>query len=119
MRGRGGRRCLDATCSGDSRRTSAYGGPGIAQATGRGAMETNVRTTLDIFNLPQHLMIPLFQRPYVWSETDQWLPIWQDVRRLAELRLTDPYITATHFLGAVVVQAQDNQTGNLPARNVI
>ncbi|WP_375430161.1 DUF262 domain-containing protein [uncultured Friedmanniella sp.] len=74
---------------------------------------------MDIFTLPQHLVVPLFQRPYVWDETEQWLPLWQDVRRLAELRLNDPYSSATHFLGAVVVQAQDNQTGNLPARNVI
>lgn len=82
-------------------------------------METNVRTPLEIFNLPQHLVIPLFQRAYVWNENDQWLPLWQDVRRLAELRLTDHYSAGTHFLGAVVVQAQDNQTGTLPARNVI
>lgn len=82
-------------------------------------METNVRTPLDIFNLPQHLVVPLFQRPYVWEETEQWFPLWQDVRRLAEHRLMDPYTSATHFLGAVVVQAQDNQVGNLPARNVI
>ena len=82
-------------------------------------METNVRTPLDIFNLPQHLVVPLFQRPYVWDEAEQWLPLWQDVRRLADLRLSDSYTMATHFLGAVVVQAQDNQTGNLPARNVI
>ena len=82
-------------------------------------METNVRTPLDVFILPQHLVIPLFQRPYVWDEAEQWLPLWQDVRRLAELRVNDPYSSATHFLGAVVVQAQDNQVGNLPARNVI
>lgn len=37
-------------------------------------METNVRTPLDVFNLPQHLVVPLFQRPYVWDETEQWLP---------------------------------------------
>jgi alkylated DNA nucleotide flippase Atl1 len=82
-------------------------------------VETNVRTPLDIFNLPQHLVIPLFQRPYVWEETEQWQPLWEDVRRLTDLRLSDPYTSATHFLGAVVVQAQDNHTGNLPARNVI
>ncbi|MEP7738882.1 DUF262 domain-containing protein [Nocardioides sp. 31GB23] len=82
-------------------------------------METNVRTPMDVFNLPQHLVVPLFQRPYVWDETDQWLPLWEDVRRMAELRLTDPYTSATHFLGAVVLQAQENSTGNLPARNVI
>lgn len=28
-------------------------------------METNVRTPLDIFNLPQHLVVPLFQRVQV------------------------------------------------------
>lgn len=82
-------------------------------------METNVRTPLEVFNLPQHLVVPLFQRAYVWNEIDQWLPLWQDVRRLAALRLTDHYSAGTHFLGAVVVQAQDNQTGALPARNVI
>lgn len=82
-------------------------------------METNVRTPLDIFNLPQHLVVPLFQRPYVWDEAEQWMPLWQDVRRLVEHRLYDPHSSATHFLGAVVVQAQDNQTGNLPGRNVI
>ncbi len=82
-------------------------------------METNVRTPLDIFHLPQHLEVPLFQRPYVWDEAEQWLPLWQDLRRLTDLRLADPYSSAAHFLGAVVVQAQDNQMGNLPARNVI
>src|SRR4051812_45858988 len=85
----------------------------------RESVETNVRTPLEIFNLPQHLVVPLFQRPYVWDENEQWLPLWQDVRRLAELRLTNPYSSAAHFLGAVVVQAQENQTGSLPARNVI
>lgn len=37
----------------------------------RGVVETNVRTPLDIFNLPQHLVVPLFQRPYVWDEAEQ------------------------------------------------
>lgn len=82
-------------------------------------METNVRTPMDVFNLPQHLVVPLFQRPYVWDEAEQWLPLWQDIRRLTELRLADPFSAASHFLGAVVLQAQDNPTGNMPARNVI
>lgn len=82
-------------------------------------METNVRTPLEIFALPQHLVVPLFQRPYVWDEDEQWAPLWHDVRRMAELRLRDPYTSAAHFLGAVVVQAQDNVLGNVQARNVI
>lgn len=82
-------------------------------------METNVRTPLQIFSLPQRLVIPLFQRPYVWDETDQWGPLWGDVRRLAEFRLANPGASASHFLGAVVVQAQDAQLGALAVSNVI
>ena len=43
---------------------------------------------------PQHLVVPLFQRRYVWEETDQWLPLWQDVRRQAELVSADGTRTA-------------------------
>ncbi|TDV48956.1 DUF262 domain-containing protein [Actinophytocola oryzae] len=82
-------------------------------------METVVRTPLEIFSLPQHLVVPLFQRPYVWNEEDQWVPLWQDVRRMAELRLDNLTSMATHFLGAVVLQAQDNQTGTFQPRFVI
>lgn len=82
-------------------------------------METVVRTPQEIFNLPQHLVVPLFQRPYVWTEENQWEPLWQDVRRLADLRLSTPSKPATHFLGAVVLQAQDNATGTLQPRYVI
>lgn len=50
-------------------------------------METLVRTPQQIFNLSQHLNVPLYQRRYVWDETEQWEPRWADVRRTAELRL--------------------------------
>ncbi len=82
-------------------------------------METNVRTPMQIFSLPQQLIVPLFQRPYVWEQEEQWAPLWSDIRRLAEVRLRDPFSTATHFLGAVVVQAHDGQLGNMQASNII
>ncbi|PUB19873.1 uncharacterized protein DUF4357 [Promicromonospora sp. AC04] len=82
-------------------------------------MDTNIRTPMEIFNLPHHLVVPLFQRPYVWDETEQWAPLWADVRRMAELRLNDPFRTAAHFLGAVVLQVQETSVGSVPARNVI
>lgn len=82
-------------------------------------MQTNVLTPMQIFNLPQHLVVPLFQRPYVWDQDEQWRPLWQDVRRLAELGALDPYSGATHFLGAVVLQAQDVGAGRLSEWNVI
>lgn len=34
----------------------------------------NVLTSMRAFNLPQHLIAPLFQRPYVWAE-EQWQPL--------------------------------------------
>jgi hypothetical protein len=82
-------------------------------------VETNVRTPMQVFMLPQRLVVPLFQRAYRWTEDDQWLPLWQDVRRMAELRLSDPHASARHFLGAVVVQAQGSAVGSVSVRNVI
>ena len=82
-------------------------------------MKTEVQTPMEVFHLPQHLEVPLFQRPYVWGEEEQWAPLWQDIRRLAELRLREPYNQATHFLGAVVLQANEIQHGHLPASNII
>lgn len=82
-------------------------------------MDTNVRTPQEIFYLPQHLVVPLFQRPYVWTETDQWLPLWTDVVRMADLRLKEPHTSARHFLGAVVLQAGTPIVGTVPTWNVI
>src|SRR3954464_15307718 len=85
---------------------------------GRHLMETYVRTPQDVFMQPQHLVVPPFQRPYVWEKEEQWAPLWQDVRRLAELRLVQPSAGAKHFLGAIVVQAQEPILGDIQASSV-
>lgn len=54
--------------------------------------------------MPQHLTVPIYQRPYVWSEDDQWAPLWADIRRVAEHRIETPGSSVSHFLGAVVTQ---------------
>src|SRR4029079_9527241 len=82
-------------------------------------METHVRTPQDGFMQPQHLVVPPFQRPYVWEKDEQWAPLWQDVRRLAELHLAQPAADARHFLGAIVVQAQEPILGGLQASSII
>jgi alkylated DNA nucleotide flippase Atl1 len=83
-------------------------------------METHVRTPQDVFMQPQHLVVPPFQRPYVWDKEEQWAPLWQDVRRLAELRLEgQASIDAKHFLGAIVVQSQEPILGDLQASSII
>lgn len=82
-------------------------------------MDTHVRTPLAIFTQPQQLMVPLFQRPYVWDEENQWAPLWQDIRRLADHHLTNLGTPATHFLGAVVVQAVESNLGAMPTWSII
>jgi hypothetical protein len=81
-------------------------------------MLTQVRTPHDIFFMPQRLLVPLFQRPYVWSEEAQWQPLWEDIRRLVERRMRGEQ-NATHFLGAVVLQQQANHVGALAVRTII
>ena len=68
---------------------------------------------------PQHLVVPPFQRPYVWEKEEQWGPLWQDVRRLADLRLGQSSAEPGHFLGAIVVQAQEPILGDLQACSII
>lgn len=73
-------------------------------------MDTRVQSPGQLFQLTQTLVIPLFQRPYVWSEERQWIPLWEDVERLVELRMNQAP-SATHFLGAVVMQQSRGQMG--------
>ncbi len=81
-------------------------------------MLTQVKTPREVFYSPQRLLVPLFQRPYVWSLERQWQPLWFDVQRLAE-RIADRQPTPPHFLGAVVLQQQPNEIGTLTIRTII
>jgi len=75
-------------------------------------LETQVRTPQAVFMMPQRLVVPLFQRPYVWNKDDQWEPLWDDVERVAERKLARPTDNhPRHFLGAVVLQQVLNPIG--------
>src|SRR5690349_18490031 len=83
-------------------------------------METQVRTPQMIFMQPQRLIVPLFQRPYVWNEENQWEPLWNDVVRVAERLLKQPNVRhQSHFLGAVVLQQVQNPIGLMQTRTII
>ena len=83
-------------------------------------METQVRTPQLIFMHPQRLVVPLFQRPYVWNEENQWEPLWLDVIRMAERVLKEPSGKHyPHFLGAVVLQQVPNSAGTMQERTII
>src|SRR5215467_6435316 len=83
-------------------------------------METQVRTPQLVFMQPQRLAVPLFQRPYVWNEENQWEPMWDDIVRVAERFLDMPLNKHhPHFLGAVVLQQVQKQTGQMQERTII
>ena len=83
-------------------------------------METQVRTPQSVFMMPQRLVVPLFQRPYVWNEENQWELLWNDVVRVAERALAAPSTRqAPHFLGAIVLQQVANPTGLMQQRTII
>lgn len=63
----------------------------------------------DLFQRQRRYVVPLFQRPYVWEEEEQWMPLWQDITGRAEAVLergqsgSPSDRIGNHFLGAVVL----------------
>jgi hypothetical protein len=77
-----------------------------------------------IFGYHIRYVVPLFQRPYVWSLEDQWQPLWEDVRTLTERLLDAPggYGAAPvppHFLGAIVLDQQFIPSGFIAVRHIV
>ncbi len=74
-----------------------------------------------IFGQPVHYVVPLYQRPYVWTRELQWEPLWQDVREVADRQLDDTLANDSipHFLGAVVLEQSLHQAGMIGSRSVI
>lgn len=64
-------------------------------------MQTNMLSIQQIFDGDIHYSAPLFQRPYVWTESNQWQPLWDDIRPIAEDVVADKEVR-NHFLGASV-----------------
>lgn len=66
-------------------------------------MESTPVRVIDYFNGEKQSIIPLFQRPYTWTNKN-WQTLWQDI--LAQYDADD---SSSHFMGAVV---------SIPARTV-
>ncbi|MEO8468131.1 MAG: DUF262 domain-containing protein, partial [Chloroflexota bacterium] len=74
-----------------------------------------------IFGQPVHYVVPLYQRPYVWTRELQWEPLWEDVREVSDRQLDKiPENDAIpHFLGAVVLEQSLTQVGMIGSRSII
>lgn len=89
-------------------------------------MDARTRTPEEIFGTHIRYVVPPYQRPYVWTEEKQWIPLWADIERVADAAYEA--LTAgesvekrasSHFLGAVVLQALPNSVGYIQARSVV
>mgnify|MGYP000557231422 CR=1 FL=1 len=79
----------------------------------------------EIFGHSIRYVVPLFQRPYVWTQKAQWEPLWNDVQAVAERLLEAPPAAygvppvAPHFLGAIVIEQQIAPVAHVGVRHVI
>ncbi len=69
-------------------------------------MEATPTLIIKYFSGFMQNLVPLFQRPYTWSEK-QWKTLWDDIESFYDVDI--PAGKASHFLGAVVT---------MPARSV-
>jgi Protein of unknown function DUF262/Protein of unknown function (DUF1524) len=94
-------------------------------------VKADTLTVKDIFSKDIRYVVPLFQRPYVWTKENHWEPLWEDVTAVAE-RLLDELKkvgpgeevraeerTPPHFMGAVVVDQLKTAVADIEARHVI
>jgi hypothetical protein len=81
-------------------------------------MEANTRQLEAIFDPNVFFQVPLFQRPYVWTETDNWEPLWEDIRALLDRQLATGKARA-HFLGAIVLEQVPHPAGSIETRQVV
>lgn len=96
-------------------------------------MKADTKTLQQVLQGDRRFVIPVYQRPYVWTRERQWEPLWSDVEstavRLAEARRTAhahdlPASKADskappHFLGAIVVEQHPTSTTDIKTRLVV
>ncbi|PKW26685.1 DUF262 domain-containing protein [Phycicoccus duodecadis] len=88
-------------------------------------MKADALNPRELFGTTVHYEIPAFQRPYVWTLEDQWQPLWQDIRRVAEKVIgaggDEAALEAVggHFLGAVVFKLKSATAGDVTRQSVI
>lgn len=71
-----------------------------------------------IFEGSVHLEVPLFQRPYVWKEEDNWEPLWDAFVEAVQRRQYSEK-PRPHFLGSIVLDQTSTPTGEVDVRQVI
>ena len=84
-------------------------------------MQPSYLSLVQMFGAPARYTVPLFQRPYVWNQEEQWEPLWDDIMHLADRVLAAEHgkPVAGHFLGTVVLEQELTATGTISCREII
>lgn len=81
-------------------------------------MEASSRQLDSLFSPDVLYRVPLFQRPYVWNEEDNWSYLWADIQMLLDKHLRVGSVHP-HFMGAIVLEQVPNPAGSIQSRLVI
>ena len=83
-------------------------------------MQTRGVRVKELFNSDIQYIIPLFQRHYVWDMSEQWYPLWEDIMKKADNRLSDSQRGEfSHFTGAIVIQQKQTNVDEVPKYEII
>ncbi len=86
-------------------------------------MKADPARIYDLFQVPRRYVVPLFQRPYVWTLEKQWQPLWMDICAKADEYLSwedrENGEPTKHFLGAIVLNPLRTAGFQVPARLII
>lgn len=80
-------------------------------------MEAKDTTIGHLFGGHDRYEVPAYQRPYVWTAERQWEPLWDDIERITDGRLSE--IDEKHFIGAIVLRREKTPPGGIVEWSVI
>ncbi|HEV7678915.1 MAG TPA: DUF262 domain-containing protein [Candidatus Dormibacteraeota bacterium] len=81
--------------------------------------QPTTQTIYELFNSRIQFRVPVYQRAYVWNETENWAPLWDDIADTANRYMEDPKAQSRHFLGPIVLSQERFEAGGVDPRLVI
>lgn len=84
-------------------------------------LDADIVSIHDLFNGRIQYQIPVYQRHYIWTQDDQWEPLWRDIVEKIKVNAkaeTDPQ-RKPHFTGAIVTQQFIRAVAAIPGYYII
>ena len=82
------------------------------------AIGTQVTAVRQAFASAKQYVVPSYQRNYVWTQAEQWKPLWDDLMALTERGRAGGSQHA-HFLGTIITRQLDAPSGYINPWSVV